>query len=54
MNRPVLAGLAALCSFIAAGFRFYERDFGWVTWLQLLAGVLMTISAIRMNGKDRA
>ena len=51
MNRPVLAGIAAFCSFVAAGINIYEDNLGLTTWLQLLAGALIAISVIRMRGK---
>ena len=49
MIKTLLVGIAALCSFVAAGLNYYYGRMDWITGLQVLAGVLMVISAIRMN-----
>jgi hypothetical protein len=52
MNRIMLIGLAALCSFFAAGLNLYASGWSWITGLQVLSGILMMVAAARMRSKS--
>ena len=49
MNKSLLWGLAAICNFVSAAITYYDHGRPLIIWMQVLAGVLMIIAAIKFR-----
>jgi hypothetical protein len=49
MNKSLLWGLAAACNFLSAALSYYDNGRPLIVGMQLLAGVLMIVAALKFR-----
>jgi uncharacterized membrane protein len=49
MNRTLLWGLAAVCNFVSAALTYQDNGRPLIIGIQLLAGVLMVVAAVKFR-----
>jgi hypothetical protein len=49
MNKTLLWGLAAICNFLSAGLTYFDNGRPLIIAIQVLAGVLMVIAALKFR-----
>lgn len=51
MTKSLLWGLAALCNFLSAALTYYDNGRILIVIIQVIAGLLMTIAALKFRGR---
>jgi hypothetical protein len=53
MTKSLLWGLAALCNFVSAAITYSDGGRALIIGMQLFAGLLMVLAAIKFRGHDK-
>jgi hypothetical protein len=51
MTKSLLWGLAAICNFVSAAITYYDSGRPLIVGMQIFAGLLMIVAAIRFRHK---